>query len=109
MRSEDGDQNYPGAVDVSVKYVLNKRFDQAGRLGSLAITMDAKLADGETKSTPINMFNHSYFNLAGHDAPEGIYNHFLTIYADKVTPIDTANIPTREVKSLDEIPELDFR
>ena len=71
--------------------------------------MSAKLADGETKSTPINMFNHSYFNLAGHDSPEGIRNHSLQIFADKTTPVDEAWIPTREVKNLDDVPELDFR
>ena len=74
LRSEDGDQKYPGAVDVTVKYTLTQYEEQGG---GLTITMSAKLADGETKSTPINMFNHCYFNLAGHDAPEGIYNHTL--------------------------------
>ena len=69
LTSEDGDQKYPGAIDVTVRYTftLNDEGD-----GGLKIEMGASLAEGETKSTPISLCNHSYFNLAGHDAAEGI-------------------------------------
>ena len=50
--------------------------------------MEASLAEGETKTTPISLCNHSYFNLAGHDAAEGILEQSLQILADAYTPTD---------------------
>ena len=55
------------------------------------------------------MCHRSYFNLAGHDSPEGIMEHKLQIFADAYTPRDEFWIPTRKVQNLDEVPEMDFR
>lgn len=55
LLSEDGDEGYPGDVIASVIFQLND-------IGELRIRMKASV----TKATPINLANHSYFNLAGH-------------------------------------------
>ena len=55
LLSEDGDEGFPGAVIASIKFKLNDD-------GELSIEMKAF----STKATPINLTNHSYFNLAGH-------------------------------------------
>jgi len=39
--------------------------------------LEAKMAEGETKSCPVNMTNHAYFNLAGHDSAERILDHSI--------------------------------
>lgn len=99
--SADGDMKYPGRVRVSVRYTLND--------GKLKVQFEAHLDAAEKKSTPINLTNHSYFNLAGHTSENGILSHELEVYADHYTPTDSASIPTREAKSLDEVPSMDFR
>lgn len=66
--------------------------------------MQGKLVGG--KSTPISLINHSFFNLAGHDSPEGIYNHLLEIDADTFSQVDAEGMPTRKMQNLeDEGPE----
>lgn len=75
---------YPGDLEVTVKYTLGG--------GELGIEYTAKC----TKDTPINLTNHCYFNLAGHDAG-GIENHKLQIFSHKITPVDETLIPTGEL------------
>jgi aldose 1-epimerase len=55
LLSEDGDEGFPGAVLASVAFKLTDK-------GKLIIEMRSTT----TKATPINLTNHSYFNLAGH-------------------------------------------
>ena len=73
----------PGNLEVKVKYTL-----QSGELG---IEYTA-VCD---KDTPINLTNHCYFNLAGHDAG-CIEEHRLQIFSHKITPVDEKLIPTGE-------------
>ena len=87
--SEDGDDKYPGKVITHVRYILIEK--------SLHVSFESRLADGETKSSPINLTNHSYFNLAGHANENGILDHELQIYADAWTPIDENSIPSGKV------------
>lgn len=85
--SPDGDQGYPGRLEVTVTYSLDDR-------GDLTIAFDA----ASDKPTIVNMTNHALFNLAGDGAPEGTSRHMLTIPATAYTPVDDKLIPTGDLK-----------
>jgi aldose 1-epimerase len=82
MESEAGDQGYPGRLLTRVLYALDD--DNAFTVSYSAVT-DAP--------TVVNLTQHSYFNLAGHDAGD-ILGHELEIDATYVTPVDERMIPT---------------
>jgi aldose 1-epimerase len=92
----DGEEGYPGTLDVSVIYLLNNQ-------NELIIRYAAKT----DKATPINLTHHSFFNLRG--AGNGdILDHSLMICADAFTPIDSDLIPTGELRPVAGTP-FDFR
>ena len=93
-RSPDGEQGYPGNLDVTVIYELNAK-------NELSVTFDA-VTD---KPTPINLTQHSYFNLAGQG---DILAHELMIAADGYTPIDANSIPLGMIAQVEGTP-FDFR
>lgn len=86
--SKDGEEGYPGNLKVSVKFSLSDD-------NELKIEYDAQT----DKATPINLTNHSYWNLTG-DVSNTILNNSLMIDADRYTPVDTGLIPTGEWKSV---------
>jgi aldose 1-epimerase len=96
LTSRDGDEGYPGTVNARVTYTLRPS-------NELAIDYEATT----DKPTPINLTQHSYFNLAG-DGDGDILAHDLTIDADRFTPVDEGLIPTGELAAVDGTP-FDFR
>jgi aldose 1-epimerase len=77
--SVDGEQGYPGTLDVTAEYEL---LDTDELVLRVRATTD--------RATPVNITQHSYFNLAG----EGdILGHALTLHAETFTPIDDGLIP----------------
>jgi aldose 1-epimerase len=94
--SPDGDDGYPGALDVSVAYTLTPR-------NELILDYTART----DRATPINLTNHSYFNLAGRGHGD-ILQHQLRLYAGRYTPTDATQIPTGEIAPVAGTP-FDFR
>ncbi|MBR5548041.1 MAG: galactose mutarotase, partial [Clostridia bacterium] len=81
--SPDGEENYPGTLDVTVTYSWSED-------NHLGIRYEATT----DKTTHCNMTNHTYFNLAGHDHGT-ICDHVLRIESDAITPVkDGGLIPT---------------
>jgi len=93
-RSGDGEQGYPGNLDVTVVYELNGD-------NELIVAYDA-VTD---KATPVNLTQHTYFNLAGGGS---ILGHDMHIAAGAITPVDSTLIPTGELAPVAGTP-FDFR
>lgn len=96
LNSPEGDQGYPGEVNVEVKYTLTD--DNAVEIQYLAVPEE---------ETIINYTNHSYFNLNGH-ASGDVLAHEVWLDADAFTRADAASIPTGEITSVEGTP-MDFR
>lgn len=84
--SKDGEEGYPGTLNVEVTYTLQK--DNALKIDYKATT---------DKPTVVNLTNHTYFNLTG-GVKRDILDHVVTIYADKFIPVSKDLIPTGELQ-----------
>ncbi|KAI0471418.1 galactose mutarotase-like domain-containing protein [Xylaria cf. heliscus] len=90
LRSEDGEEGFPGEVLAKVIYTTEK-FSEGGKEGIiLGIEYEAELVSG-AEETVINMTNHSYFNLTGGPSIEGTVVQLCT---PSYLPVDNGGIPT---------------
>lgn len=82
--SPDGDEGFPGNLSVTAIYTWTDA-------GALKLDFTATT----DKATVVNLTNHCYFNLAGHDSGD-ILGHQVMINSDRITPVDATLIPTGE-------------
>jgi aldose 1-epimerase len=94
--SKDGEEGYPGELSVQALYALQN--DNTVKMEFTAST---------NKATPVNLTNHSYWNLAGEGRGK-ILGHLLELVADRYLPVGPGLIPTGELASVEGTP-LDFR
>lgn len=96
LDSPDGDQGFPGNLHIEVTYTLTNS-------GELHIDYCAS-SDADT---PLNLTNHSYFNLNGHDSGS-VLEQVCGIRAESFTPGDASSLPTGEIRTVAGTP-MDFR
>jgi len=93
LASDDGDEHYPGRLDVTVRYTLTPANEW--RIDYRATT---------SRATVVNLTHHGYYNLAGGG---NALDHVLTLNASRFLPVDAVLIPTG-IKEVDDTP-FDFR
>lgn len=96
LHSSDGDQGFPGEVDIHVTYTLTR--DNEVKIRYYAVP---------GKDTLLNLTNHSYFNLSGHDSGP-VLDQEVMICADAFTRADEESVPTGELVPVEGTP-MDFR
>ncbi|RKY78905.1 galactose-1-epimerase, partial [candidate division KSB1 bacterium] len=85
-KSSAGEEGYPGDLCCQIRYILSSD-------NSLSIKYHAKC----TEPTPVNLANHSYFNLS---EDKNILQHTLRLFADKYLPAGSDLLPTGEILSV---------
>ncbi len=82
--SPDGDEGFPGDLDITVTYTISGDDFSVSYKG---------ISEADT---PLNLTNHAYFNLDGYKS-ESVLDHKLTVFADKISAVDKNLIPTHEM------------
>ena len=95
LDSPDGEEGFPGNLHVEVTYALEGD----------TLTVDYRATSDA--DTVVNLTNHAYFNLAGHDGGP-VTDHHLTVHAGAYTPAGAGNVPTGEIAPVEGTP-LDLR
>jgi len=93
--SKDGEEGYPGTVEVRVWYVQAKEEVDGAQQEVLYIEYEAELIGDEVEETAINMTNHSYFNLSGGPTITGTEVNLIT---NKYQVVDDGGIPTGPIE-----------
>ncbi len=88
LTSPDGDEEYPGKLDVSVTYWLSEN-------NELSWIAEAT----SDQATPVNIINHTYWNLSG-NMDQSIGDHEIQILSDQFLPKDEGMIPTGEFRDV---------
>ncbi|KAH9295402.1 hypothetical protein KI387_038990 [Taxus chinensis] len=96
-RSFDGEEGYPGDLDVFATYTIS---------GDMELTLEME-AIPRNKVTPVSLINHAYWNLAGQDSGRDILNHSVKIWASHYLPTDDTLVPTGQILPVEGTP-LDF-
>ncbi|XP_077213604.1 uncharacterized protein LOC143848537 [Tasmannia lanceolata] len=91
--SFDGEQGFPGNLAVVVTYKIVGDY-------KLSVKMRAKALD---KPTPVNLAQHTYWNLAGHNSGS-ILSNTVQIFGSHYTPVDDSLIPTGQILSVENTP-----
>ncbi|KAI9086535.1 hypothetical protein K1719_031619 [Acacia pycnantha] len=87
--SPDGDEGFPGKLEVSVTYA----FFQTNKF---IVMMQAKPID---KATPVNLAQHTYWNLRGHNSGD-ILSHTIQLFGSKITPVNDQLIPSGQFEEV---------
>lgn len=95
--SPDGEEGFPGNLNVMVTYKLNDNNE-----------FTIEYLGTTDKDTPVILTNHSYFNLNGESSEMDILNNVLRVDADNFLPIDNISIPLSKFESVTNTP-MDFR
>ncbi len=107
LDSIDGDQGFPGHIKVTATYSLRPSISQTGT--TLRLEMKAESLEVGGLETPVNLAQHTYFNLAPSiDRSAGILDHSLLLESNAYTPTDSVSIPTRQVVALSDHPFMDL-
>jgi aldose 1-epimerase len=88
LTSRDGDEGYPGKLDIKVSYLLTND-------NELKMVYEART----DKPTHVNLTNHAYWNLAGAGSGD-VLGHELMLNADHYLPANERKIPTGELKGV---------
>lgn len=86
LHSPDGDQGYPGALDVTATYAVNA--------ATLSLSFEARC----TKPTVINLTSHAYWNLSGGE--RGAFDHEMQILGSRYLPLSGELLPTGEMRDV---------
>lgn len=95
LLSPDGEEGYPGNLEVTVTYTLR---DRALEIGYRARS---------SRTTLCNLTNHAYFNLSGHGSG-AVDGQYIQLLSDRYTPVDGGLIPTGAVEEVEGTP-MDLR
>ena len=86
LHSPDGDQGYPGALDVTATYAVNAN--------TLSLDFEART----TKPTVVNLTNHAYWNMSGGE--RGAFEHEMQIIGSRYLPLSELLLPSGELRDV---------
>lgn len=93
--SPDGEEGYPGSVELQVWYSTSELYEDNAKKFVLDIEYEATLVGDDVEETAINVTNHSYFNVTGGPTIE---NTDAIIATNKHLPVDSGDIPLGNIE-----------